>query len=291
MSKGQPKTLLYVLADTKLQDTDIGIGLGEILESFNIGHKFSESTFDNSLLWISAKDDISEFENIEEGREPELCLVYYNSGSFTKDYSSGKLHEDMQILKAFFSDKGIKVIVVFQSVGDTLYNNLQVTRQKYDEFLIELTAAYEFDYIELKTIDEWFKLFRDVHECLEKKSGRKELLMGDMYVASKGAKQSKKATLEGFDDEISKYWIWTLMSIPEVSESKAIAIAKEYPTFKSLADKFAKTDKSHAEKKKTLNTIEVPSSSGDGKMQKIGNKVAERVYETLSSTDPDLQIG
>ena len=96
----------------------------------------------------------------------------------------------------------------------------------YEKFLIKVTVAYEFDYIELKATKDFFDLINNINLTLEKKSTRKDLLMGDTYVGSKGAKITKKATMEGFNDILSKYWINMLMSIPGVSENKAIAIAK-----------------------------------------------------------------
>ena len=75
--KGQENEHFFVIADKKLQDTEIGDELYELLDSLPIGFKFSSNTFDNSLLWISAKG------NSEENKEKytydtELCMIYYN---------------------------------------------------------------------------------------------------------------------------------------------------------------------------------------------------------------------
>lgn len=122
------------------------------------------------------------------------------------------------------------------------------------------------------------------------KETRKEKLMGDMYVAAKGAKVTKKAVLEGFNDEVSKYWIGMLMSIPGVSENKAIAIAKSYPTLKSLMNEYTNDEVSQATKKKLLSDIEIEGNFGEDKSKKIGKKIAERVYTTLCSVDPDIPV-
>ena len=163
-----------------------------------------------------------------------------------------------------------------------MYNNQEITRKMYEEFLVELTVAFEFDYIDLKTTDELFTFIRDIQECLKKKSTRKELYMGDTYVASKGAKYSKKATIEGFNDYFSKLYIGLLMSIPGVSENKAIAIAKKYQSLRQLSVQYSRRDISHAEKKKLLCSIDIPSSIGDGKSQNIGKKISEKIYESWS---------
>mmetsp|Transcript_17038 Transcript_17038/g.14983 ORF Transcript_17038/g.14983 Transcript_17038/m.14983 type:complete len:115 (+) Transcript_17038:591-935(+) len=113
--------------------------------------------------------------------------------------------------------------------------------------------------------------------------------MGDAYVESKGAKYSKRAYMNGFIDQISKYYIGMLMSIPGVSENKAIAIAKKYSTLKSLMKIYSSNKLSHSEKKKLLCTIAIPSTTGD-KSQNIGAKISEKIYESLSNTDPDTKI-
>lgn len=184
----------------------------------------------------------------------------------------------------------MKILLVFQSVGDTLYNHPTLSREIYDKFLIELTVAYEYDYVEVKTTNEYFTFLADLHTSLEKKSERKDLFMGDMYVAAKGAKLSKKATLEGFTDENSKYWVSILMSIPGVSETKAIAIAKVYPTFKKLVAEFKRHDLSDKQKRTMLSEVEVEFTAGDEKVKRVGKKIAERIYETLCSVVPDQLV-
>jgi hypothetical protein len=229
MKKSNLKNHLYVLAHDGLAHTDLGLELQDTLESLGICFKLSSHTFDNSLQWISAKEpNMQKEEEKDYIFDSELLVLYYNSTMFVKDYTSGKLITDLGSIYSFYSSKSMKVLILLQSVSDTLYNCQEVTREMYDQFLIELTCAFQFDYIELKTTAECFTLIRDLHEWLEKKPERRELLLGDMYVSKKGAKITKKATMEGFHHELSLYWINMLMTIPGVSENKAISIAKIY---------------------------------------------------------------
>ncbi|CAI2376985.1 unnamed protein product [Moneuplotes crassus] len=276
----------FILADAKLQNLDIGEELLEVLDNLSIGYKFSDRTFDNTLVWISAKG--SEPRKVEY--ESEVCMVYYNAATFEKDYLEGKVRKDLKMIKSFYPHKGTKTLVVLQSVGDSLLNNPDITSKMYQEFLVELTVAFEFDFIELKNMEEFFTLVNNIQECLEKKSGRKEFLMEGTYIAAKGAKYSKKAYCEGFEDIFSKYWIGMIMSIPGVSEAKAIAIAKKYPNFKNLVKEYNRKDIPESEKKLILCKIEVPSQYGEGKTQKIGKKISEKIYECFSCTDPKMQI-
>lgn len=171
----------------------------------------------------------------------------------------------MRGLKNFTKNKksDFKVIVLFNSVSDSLFNNDEfdqqnkkqtkvknqksendylmsamgngpkVSRAEFDKFLIDLTITYEFDFIELYTPVEIIEFLREMHLSIKDKPHRKEL---SMY-SRKGFKPGKKALmLGGFSDAMSINYISWLMCIPGLSENKAIAIAKVYPTIADLMD-------------------------------------------------------
>ena len=152
-----------------------------------------------------------------------------------------------------------KVIILFNSVSDTLYNTdeeqkrpnnvktqktehdfqasamgcnfAKVPKSEYDKFLIDLTISYEFDFIELYTPVEIIDFIKEVHLSIKDKPHRKEL---SMY-SRKGFKPGKKALmLGGFSDNLSITYISWLMCIPGLSENKAIAVAKRYSTIRDL---------------------------------------------------------
>lgn len=158
-----------------------------------------------------------------------------------------------------------KVIVLFNSVSDSLYNNddadasqqppsqmqlvksktednmlnlamgnaPKVSKAEFDRFLIDLTITYEFDFIELYTPVEIIDFLKEMHLSIKDKPHRKEL---SMY-SRKGFKPGKKALmLGGFSDYMSITFISWLMCIPGLSENKAIAIAKVFPTIADLMD-------------------------------------------------------
>ena len=129
-----------------------------------------------------------------------------------------------------------------------------------------------------------------MQECLDKKYTRKDIISEDIIVSGKGVKLSKKVSMEGFADELSQHWIGMLVSIPKVSENKAIAIAKVYPTFRSLMQEFTRTDISDSDKRKLLSNIDENDGVDSTRSKKIGKKVAERIYEVMSSVDPDMPV-
>ena len=153
-----------------------------------------------------------------------------------------------------------KVVVLFNSVSDSLFSNDQAnanqaqmvnlelasndengrggaaatgnlpTTQDLQKFQIALTLEYEFDYLEVYTPMEVIDFLKEMHFSIVDKPFRKEL---SMY-SRKGFRPGKKAQLQGFTDTLSLTYISFLMCVPGVSENKAIAIAKEFPTLDSL---------------------------------------------------------
>ena len=194
MKKAALQTHFYIIADKSLKDTDIGIGLEDCLESLWISYKFSEKTYDNSILWLSAKEDhrIGQWQTkTSYVYNTEVLIIYYNSVMFWKDYLSGKIYKDLEFTKSFNANIKIKTLIVFQSVGDTLFNNPDVTRDQYEKFLVELNITYNYDYVELKTTQECFTLIQDIQDTLDKKSSKINPLNDGTYGSSKGTKTTK----------------------------------------------------------------------------------------------------
>ncbi len=96
-----------------------------------------------------------------------------------------------------------------------------------------MTITYEFDFIELYTPVEIIDFLKEMHMSIKDKPHRKEL---SMY-SRKGFKPGKRALMVGgFKDPLSITFISWLMCIPGISENKAIAIVKVYPTISDLLD-------------------------------------------------------
>lgn len=220
----------------------------------------------------------------------------------------------MKGLKNFAKQKksDFKVIVMFNSVSDTLYNNEEmqsknvkgqksemdyqlsamgnipkVPKSEFEKFLIDLTITYEFDYIELYTPVEIIDFLKEMHLSIKDKPHRKEL---SMY-SRKGFKPGKKALmLGGFTDNLSITYISWLMCVPGLSENKAIAIAKVYPTISDLMEAISDPKVPEKQRKQNLQDIEVQSTHIGDKSKKIGKVLAERVFFYFMSIDPKIVI-
>ena len=81
-----------------------------------------------------------------------------------------------------------------------------------------------------------------------------------------------------------------LMCIPGVSENKAIAIAKVFPTFANLMQMLVDEKMDKKAKTKMLTEVEVKGNSMGEKSKRMGKVLAERIYQTLKSADPKTLI-
>jgi hypothetical protein len=282
---------LFIMIDSSLQNVDLGADLTDFLDSLEVNYKFSEKAFDNSLLWTSARRMNIDKKDEEYTYTPELVLLYYNNAMFIQDYTKGKIRKDLTMLNEFYAKDPVKKMIIFQSVGDTLFNNTDVTRQMYDDFLIEVTVKFRMDYVELKTVTETYSYIRDLHHCLEKIPEKKKQATDELEANVRVGKIAKKACLEGFTDKLSNIWISFLMNIPMVSETKAIAIAKRYPTYKSLMEIYISEEISHKKKELLLTDVEIDTGMGEYDVnRKIGKKISKRIYYVMCSTDPNQKI-
>ncbi len=93
-----------------------------------------------------------------------------------------------------------------------------------------MTLEFEFDYLEVYTPLEVVEFLKEMHLSILDKPYRKEL---SMY-SRKGFRPSNKARVAGLTKDTELNYVSMLMCIPTLSENKAIAIVKQFPTFNQL---------------------------------------------------------
>ena len=155
----------------------------------------------------------------------------------------------------------------------------------FQKFQISLTLEYEFDYLEVYTPMEVVEFLKEMHFSIVDKPYRKEL---SMY-SRKGFRPGKKAQMQGFKDNLSLTYISFLMCIPGVSENKAIAIAKTYPTVDSLMKLLSNKSITEKQRKATLADVEIRGIGGE-KSKKVGKAIAEKIYTHFMAVDPSIII-
>ena len=79
------------------------------------------------------------------------------------------------------------------------------------------------------------------------------------------------------------------MCVPGVSENKAIAIAKVYPTLDSLVSMLSKTTEPEKVRKARLADVEIRGIGGE-KSKKVGKAIAEKLYTHFMAVDPNIVI-
>ena len=132
---------------------------------------------------------------------------------------------------------------------------------------------------------EVIEFLKEMHFSIVDKPFRKEL---SMY-SRKGFRPGRKAQLQGFKDSLSLNYISFLMCVPGVSENKAIAIAKVFPTLDSLYNVFSDSTVQEKVRKQRLADVEVRGIGGE-KSKKVGKAVAEKIYTYFMAVDPTIVI-
>lgn len=170
-----------------------------------IPFKYSFKAIPNSIMWLQAKP-IGQTKNYTFSNE--FALVYINSRTFERGYTTGELQAQMRQLKDFVqnikqADSQYKVVILFNSVSDSLFNNKKdnapgsikpegkPTLQDLHKFQLSLTLEFEFDYLEVYTPVEVVDFLKEMHLSILDKPYRKEL---SMY-SRKGFRPGHKAKL------------------------------------------------------------------------------------------------
>lgn len=136
-------------------------------------------------------------------------------------------------------------------------------------------------YSPLEVID----FIKEMHLSIVDKPHRKEL---SMY-SRRGFKPSNKAKVAGFNKELELTYISWLMCIPGVSENKAIAVARAYPTFDLFMTMIKDESRTEKQKKILIMEISVQGIAGE-KGKRLGKAVADKLFMTFMSTDPNIII-
>ena len=79
------------------------------------------------------------------------------------------------------------------------------------------------------------------------------------------------------------------MCVPGVSENKAIAVAKAFPTYSSLMTIFEDSSLSEKDKVARLADVEIRGIGGE-KAKKIGTAIAKKIFQQMMAVDPSIVI-
>lgn len=89
-------------------------------------------------------------------------------------------------------------------------------------------------------------------------------------------------------DESMKTWVEMLMTIPGMSEVKALGVVNEYRSLPSLMERY-RACQEEGEAAKLLENLSFKAKTGN-KMNKIGKAISQKVYLALCSRNPETKL-
>lgn len=219
--------------------------------------------------------------------DPEIFDTLYDE-SLENIFSQLNTYESLEEVKNLFVFENMENLFIsksfksklkqVQSSGNKSRNSNVYNAEYFMEWLIELNINYNFDYKLTDTTNETLEYAKSlIYSIISNKN------KGDDLYINKETKHTDKSKFAGFDNLFSLIMIDFLMAIPGLGEDKAIAIIKEYPTFKSLITAYAEC-KNTEEREGMLKNIQIYKLD-DEKSRSLGIKLSTRIYKVFSTLD------
>ncbi|OMJ85144.1 hypothetical protein SteCoe_13611 [Stentor coeruleus] len=134
-----------------------------------------------------------------------------------------------------------------------------------DENLPNLLLNYPIEYFEMSSNEEFSNFFSSVYQELTESKDNEDLLM-------------LKKVDETFNP--NHLWVKFLSCIPGVSQAKAQAISKIYPSFASLLIGYSKLEE---DSERELMLKDLPTGSVT-----IGKSISKKIYAYINAEDPRI---
>jgi len=155
-------------------------------------------------------------------------------------------------------------------------------KEEFDEFLMELNLNSDLDY---KMTDSKEESIKFLENCIVSVIDSKyKGALG--FFDTKSGSHTELSIFAGFEDIYSHMFIEMLMTIPGISEEKAIAVLKKYPTVKSLMEDIL----ANPEKLDKLADIQVVHNFDPSKARNLGKITSSKIIRALTSRDPNEMI-
>ena len=257
--------------------------LDTALKGKNINYNFSDKTFHHTFICIieprpTASQPQSKCETVS-------IFIYIDLEAWKE---ASDLHSLCATISQFTKEvhnellDGPRIHLILHSVKERITAK-QVenwTIELYEDFIASITLKYQFDIAEFSSETEAAQYILELALAYSefRERSRMDKQKKILPVASKGIKGNAQS-----ENKLSVWWMAGLACIPGISENKAKAIAKQYPTMSLLMEEYFK-DTDTETKKTLLSNIKF---AGEDKNKKIGNKLSERVYKYFTSTDPN----
>ena len=246
------------------------------------------------------------FDSEESDAEEERILNKYLSGNvgkaqlavllLTKEnfptYKNAAIEFLTNAVKG--ANDSLKIFIVLEGVKDLLTSlkfdemrDLQLTQANLDDLLIDLSIKYPCDHEYTDKPIHTFDLLLNTIQIFSRARKRKQ---NDFRFDSKKVADNSKSKMLGVEGGLKQVWVNLLAVIPGVSEEKACAIAREFPSFKSLLSSLQNLN-SEEERVSLLSGILVRGilDPVDSK-RTIGQNIAQKVVVFMMSHGKDTLL-
>lgn len=245
---------------------------------------FSNNLFQTFIFEIFQKleKDIK-IENIKFEQEKifNLIKIIYKEEYFFLQFYDYKFLTDSITNKNLF-----KSIEIFKNITDNVNNIIflffDITQRNFIdiyELVFFLNSHENIKVFECKSNNELFSFLENYLSSITNKEEKSKLTYFDI----KPVTSTNLSEIENISDN-SITWVKHLMCIPGVSELKAIAIVKEYPTFRSLIEIYESDQYTDYEKEKFLKEIDINNSVKNTK-KRIGDIISSKIFKYFSTKD------
>lgn len=282
-----------------------------IIDETNVNTFFEDKSAQCETSTVNEKNNLAimKKEEIEENFVLKMNLLYIDSQIFSKTYDNSldKINDALQQLKnlkkqknvtgdeikyivllegmqSFFSSKNFKKRIeknLTYSSQISSQEALSLTEEDFRDWLCDITVFYDWEYVLTESHSESLDFIKKAIGAIILQKYKNV----DVYSLGKENTHTEKSKIAGFDNEFSLMWIDILMGIPGVSEDKAIAIAKNYPSFKILMDMIEELGIEEAENR--LKNLQIYYNYNQANPKNLGNALAFKIIKTLTETDPN----
>jgi len=203
-------------------------------------------------------------------KENYTFLQLYDSSFLSGSISNRKIFKTAEILKSICEDSG-NVIFLFLNIKKKDYKDI-------NEISFILKSCSKIKIYHCSDNYDLYDYLVDLISSISLKEEKSKLTFFDL-------KPVTNSNLSELDDlsENSRIWVKHLMCIPGISEKKAIAIVKMYPTFKSLIEVYESEEFTELEKEKFLKDITIIGNANSSK--RIGEAVSSKVYKYFTEKE------
>lgn len=162
--------------------------------------------------------------------------------------------------------------------------NLNLPFSSYDEFhqwLLEISIDHNIDHKFTDSDIDIASYFLTL--CKSHIHSRQTVISGEYETSWVKMKATHKCDMNGLQNEFSKIWVEILVTIPGLSEDKAIVIVKKYPTIKSLIDEYSNSQYTEKQKENLLAEIELKTNNigFSEKPRRLGPSLSRKVYKFM----------